>query len=122
MWDGSLTEYSFHSRLRRAGGVQEGVVQTHQPIHSGDANLFQSQLVSRCLLKFVTLHSSWRSWVDIRVNALGSAFVAALSAYLVYGRSINASNTGFSLNMAGRNTYMLLGAARLTSSQLDSVL
>ncbi|KZT67108.1 multidrug resistance-associated ABC transporter [Daedalea quercina L-15889] len=40
------------------------------------------------------------SWVDIRINALGAVYATALAAYLVYGKSITASNTGFSLNMA----------------------
>lgn len=42
------------------------------------------------------------SWVGIRMNALAALFTAALAAYLVYGRSNNASNVGFSLVMAGQ--------------------
>ncbi|EPS98690.1 hypothetical protein FOMPIDRAFT_1037403 [Fomitopsis schrenkii] len=57
-------------------------------------------------------------WVDIRVNALGSAFVAALSAYLVYGRSVTASNTGFSLNMAVGFSTMILWWVR-TFNELE---
>ncbi|KAF8610181.1 P-loop containing nucleoside triphosphate hydrolase protein [Ceratobasidium sp. AG-I] len=40
-------------------------------------------------------------WICIRMEALGGAFSAALAAYLLYARaSVDASNTGFSLNMA----------------------
>ncbi|KZT67088.1 P-loop containing nucleoside triphosphate hydrolase protein [Daedalea quercina L-15889] len=39
-------------------------------------------------------------WVEIRISAVGAVFSAALAAYLVYGKSITASNTGFSLTMA----------------------
>lgn len=44
------------------------------------------------------------SWVTIRINSLGAIFAAALAAYLVYGKAVTASNTGFSLNMAGQHT------------------
>ncbi|TFY68446.1 hypothetical protein EVJ58_g1015 [Rhodofomes roseus] len=47
-------------------------------------------------------------WVTIRITTLGSAFSAALAAYLVYGKSITASNTGFSLNMAVGFSSMIL--------------
>ena len=40
-------------------------------------------------------------WICIRMETLGGVFSAALAAYLVYVRtSVDASNTGFSLNMA----------------------
>ncbi|KAJ3549276.1 hypothetical protein NMY22_g935 [Coprinellus aureogranulatus] len=40
-------------------------------------------------------------WVCLRVDALTGLFAAALATYLVYFNSHGASNTGFSLNMAG---------------------
>ena len=40
-------------------------------------------------------------WICIRIDASGAIFSTGLAAYLVYGSSFNASNTGFSLNMAG---------------------
>ncbi|KAJ1309716.1 hypothetical protein OPQ81_006481 [Rhizoctonia solani] len=40
-------------------------------------------------------------WICIRMDALGGLFAAGLAAYLVYYRtSVDASDTGFSLNMA----------------------
>ncbi|CAE6479744.1 unnamed protein product [Rhizoctonia solani] len=40
-------------------------------------------------------------WICIRMDALGGLFAAGLASYLVYYRtSVNASDTGFSLNMA----------------------
>ncbi|KEP49369.1 ABC transporter [Rhizoctonia solani 123E] len=40
-------------------------------------------------------------WICIRMDAIGGLFAAGLAAYMVYYRtSIDASNTGFSLNMA----------------------
>lgn len=40
-------------------------------------------------------------WVAVRINNLGALLAAGLAAYIVYGptSSLNASNTGFSLNM-----------------------
>lgn len=40
-------------------------------------------------------------WICIRIDAAGAIFSTGLAAYLVYGSSFDASNTGFSLNMAG---------------------
>ncbi|KAF9483581.1 multidrug resistance-associated ABC transporter [Pholiota conissans] len=39
-------------------------------------------------------------WVALRIDFLGDLFKVGLAAYLVYGKSIGASNTGLSLNMA----------------------
>ena len=39
-------------------------------------------------------------WIGIRIDALGAIFTAALASYLLVHRSLNAANTGFSLNMA----------------------
>lgn len=39
-------------------------------------------------------------WVSIRIDVLGALFTSTLAAYLVYGSSTNAENTGFTLNMA----------------------
>ncbi|KZT65224.1 hypothetical protein DAEQUDRAFT_658251, partial [Daedalea quercina L-15889] len=40
-------------------------------------------------------------WICIRIDATGALFSTALAVYLVYGGPFSASNTGFSLNMAG---------------------
>ncbi|KAI0941922.1 hypothetical protein AcV7_002478 [Taiwanofungus camphoratus] len=39
-------------------------------------------------------------WVSVRIVALGGMFAAGLAAYLLYGRTSDASSVGFSLNMA----------------------
>jgi hypothetical protein len=39
-------------------------------------------------------------WVAIRSDLLGASFTAALAAYLIAKKTINAANTGFSLNMS----------------------
>lgn len=54
-------------------------------------------------------------WVCIRIDALGGLFAAGLATYLVYFKSPGASNTGFSLNMAGMSEWMGFGrTAELT--------
>lgn len=46
------------------------------------------------------------------MDLLGAMFTTALATYLVYGKSINAANTGFSLNMAVEFTMMILYLVR----------
>ncbi|KAG1747913.1 uncharacterized protein EDB91DRAFT_1245381 [Suillus paluster] len=53
-------------------------------------------------------------WVCIRIDAIGAAFSAGLAAYLVYGHGIQeASNIGFSLNMAVGFSSMILWWVRI---------
>lgn len=40
-------------------------------------------------------------WICIRIESLGGLFAASLAAYLIYGGRVEASDTGFSLTMAG---------------------
>ncbi|KAG8882444.1 hypothetical protein FRB97_008260 [Tulasnella sp. 331] len=51
-------------------------------------------------------------WVSIRIEALGAVFTAGLAAYLVYAQHMDASTTGFSLQMATSFTGMLLWVVR----------
>ncbi|KAF9481117.1 multidrug resistance-associated ABC transporter [Pholiota conissans] len=51
-------------------------------------------------------------WIDFRIDLLGVTFSVALAAYLVYGRHIGASNTGFSLNMSSEFCTMILLCVR----------
>ena len=39
-------------------------------------------------------------WLSVRIDLLGAIFIAALASYLIYGHSVGAGNTGFSLNQA----------------------
>ncbi|KAG6857594.1 hypothetical protein H0H87_010162 [Tephrocybe sp. NHM501043] len=41
-------------------------------------------------------------WICVRIDAIGGLFAASLAAYLVYFQNQQASNTGFSINMAGQ--------------------
>ncbi|TFY70118.1 hypothetical protein EVJ58_g61 [Rhodofomes roseus] len=52
-------------------------------------------------------------WICIRIDALGALFSTGLAAYLVYGGTFNASNTGFSLNMAVGFSGMILWWVRI---------
>ncbi|PCH35585.1 hypothetical protein WOLCODRAFT_107550 [Wolfiporia cocos MD-104 SS10] len=52
-------------------------------------------------------------WIGIRIEALAAVFCAALATYLVYGTSVSASNTGFSLNMAVSFSGMILWWVRI---------
>ncbi|KAG1908484.1 uncharacterized protein F5891DRAFT_993333 [Suillus fuscotomentosus] len=53
-------------------------------------------------------------WVCIRIDVIGGGFSAALAAYLVYGRGVHeASNIGFSLNMAVGFSSMILWWIRI---------
>jgi hypothetical protein len=58
------------------------------------------------------------SWVCVRIDLIGAMFSAGLAAYLVYGRGIQeASNIGFSLNMAGKfNSHDGMWACRSLTS------
>ncbi|KAG1749648.1 uncharacterized protein EDB91DRAFT_1334077 [Suillus paluster] len=53
-------------------------------------------------------------WVCVRIDAIGAAFSAGLAAYLVYGHGMQeASNIGFSLNMAVGFSSMILWWVRI---------
>ncbi|KAF8953252.1 multidrug resistance-associated ABC transporter [Flammula alnicola] len=57
---------------------------------------------------------SWNlnRWIGIRIDAIGAIFTAGLATYLIYGPSVGASNTGFSLNMAVEFTGAVLFMVR----------
>ncbi|KIK08096.1 hypothetical protein K443DRAFT_672979 [Laccaria amethystina LaAM-08-1] len=52
-------------------------------------------------------------WICVRMDLLGATFTTALATYLVYGKGLNAANTGFSLNMAVEFTTMILYLVRI---------
>ena len=45
------------------------------------------------------MSSNLNRWIGVRIEVLGATFTTALASYLVYGPSVGAGNTGFSLNM-----------------------
>lgn len=59
-------------------------------------------------------------WIGTRIDLLAGLFSAGLAAYLVYGRSTTASNTGFSLAMAGTLYCTLSAATKLKFLQWSS--
>ncbi|KAG5648264.1 hypothetical protein DXG03_006223 [Asterophora parasitica] len=48
-------------------------------------------------------------WICVRIDFFGALFAASLAAYLVYFQDLKASNTGFSLNMAGNSLERIQG-------------
>ncbi|KAF8188324.1 multidrug resistance-associated ABC transporter [Pholiota molesta] len=63
---------------------------------------FKSELYDRIDHYSRCARISWNlnRWVGFRIDILGAVFTTALAAYLVYGGTTNAANTGFSLNLA----------------------
>ncbi|KAF9243723.1 hypothetical protein BU15DRAFT_71850 [Melanogaster broomeanus] len=51
-------------------------------------------------------------WVSVRLELVGALFTTALATYLVYGRSRDASNVGFSLNMTVGFSSLILNWVR----------
>ncbi|KAI5991472.1 hypothetical protein EDD15DRAFT_2275310 [Pisolithus albus] len=59
-------------------------------------------------------------WVCVRIDLIGALFTGALAAYLVYGRTSEAGNVGFSLNMAiGFSSMILYWVRILNSAEVD---
>ncbi|KAJ6561237.1 hypothetical protein DFH09DRAFT_1160834 [Mycena vulgaris] len=58
-------------------------------------------------------YANLNRWVAVRVDILGSLFLAALVTYLVYVKQTTASETGFLINMTITFTYSLLMVVRL---------
>ncbi|KAF8649799.1 hypothetical protein AX16_005565 [Volvariella volvacea WC 439] len=52
-------------------------------------------------------------WISVRIDAIGGLFAAALAAWLVYFQGLQASTTGFSLNMAVGFSSMILWWVRV---------
>ncbi|KJA25244.1 hypothetical protein HYPSUDRAFT_37726 [Hypholoma sublateritium FD-334 SS-4] len=51
-------------------------------------------------------------WIGVRIDLLGGIFRAGLATYLIYGRPIGASNSGFALNMTTELCRTLLYVVR----------
>ena len=49
----------------------------------------------------------------MRIDVLGAVFTTSLASYLVYGPSVGAGNTGFSLNMVIEFCAMILWWVRV---------
>lgn len=64
-----------------------------------------------CLSQCVTHEVS--RWISVRADILGAIFSTGLATYFIYGRTIDASDAGFSLNMAGWELVNWLTVAHL---------
>jgi hypothetical protein len=78
----------------RAYGAQEAFI---------DESMNRINRYTRASRSFYNLNR----WVCIRIDAMGGLFASGLAAYLLYYRTHGASNTGFSLNMAGEHHLSL---------------
>jgi hypothetical protein len=88
----SIVLYIYHTKasavsVRAYGAEKDFIEESHRRIDRH----------TRAARTFFNLNR----WITIRVDAIGGIFTASLAAYLVYFQSQTASNTGFSLNMAG---------------------
>lgn len=52
-------------------------------------------------------------WVGVRIDSLGALYTVALAVFLVYGPSVGAANTGFTLAMAVEFTSVILIFVRI---------
>ncbi|KAF8876196.1 P-loop containing nucleoside triphosphate hydrolase protein [Gymnopilus junonius] len=70
----------------------------------GAQNAFKEESLRRIDYYSRAARTSWdlNRWIALRMDVLGTLFTASLAAYLVYGTSVSAANTGFSLTMALR--------------------
>ncbi|KIJ62235.1 hypothetical protein HYDPIDRAFT_176581 [Hydnomerulius pinastri MD-312] len=84
----------------------------------GAQKAFQEESLDRIdrYTKSARMFYNVNRWVCIRVDLVGSVFTTALAAYLVYGRTRDASNVGFSLNMAVGFSSMILYLVRIMNN------
>ena len=59
-------------------------------------------------LRIARMSYNLNRWIGMRIDLLGATFTAALASYLIYGPSVGAGNTGFSLNMVVEFSAMIL--------------
>ncbi|TCD68817.1 hypothetical protein EIP91_009684 [Steccherinum ochraceum] len=57
--------------------------------------------------------SNLNRWVSIRIEFLGGMFSAGIAAWLLYGTGVDASNTGFAMNMAAGFSNLILSWIRV---------
>ncbi|KAL0950645.1 hypothetical protein HGRIS_007433 [Hohenbuehelia grisea] len=81
----------------------------------GAQNDFKTELRSRIdkYTRAARTNYNLNRWVCVRIDLLGCLFTSGLAAYLVYGRTQTAANTGFSLNMAVGFSSMILWWVRV---------
>lgn len=88
----------------------------------GAQDAFRRQSLERidCYSRSARTFYNLNRWVCIRIDLIGALFTGALAAYLVYGRTSEAGNVGFSLNMAiGFSSMILYWVRILNSAEVD---
>lgn len=89
-----LTNANVFAASLRAYGAQEAFI---------EESMNRINRYTRAARTFYNLNR----WVCIRIDAMGGLFSSGLAAYLLYYRSHGAANTGFSLNMAGKERFFV---------------
>ncbi|KAI6136946.1 hypothetical protein F5141DRAFT_1077700 [Pisolithus sp. B1] len=88
----------------------------------GAQDAFRRQSLERidCYSRSARTFFNLNRWVCIRIDLVGALFTGALAAYLVYGRTSEAGNVGFSLNMAiGFSSMILYWVRILNNAEVD---
>lgn len=88
----------------------------------GAQDAFRLQSLDRidCYSRSARMFYNLNRWVCIRIDFIGGLFTSALAAYLVYGRTSEAGNVGFSLNMAvGFSSMILFWVRILNNAEVD---
>ena len=91
---------------------------THIPVSIRAYNAqdaFKAESLKRIdhYIRIARMSYNLNRWINVRIDVVGAVFTAALATYLVYGRPVGASNTGFSLNMAVEFCTMILWWVRI---------
>jgi ABC-type multidrug transport system fused ATPase/permease subunit len=75
---------------------------------------FKTESLSRVnhYIRVARMSYNLNRWIGVRIDVLGAVFTTSLASYLVYGRSVGAGNTGFSLNMILEFCTMILWGVR----------
>ncbi|KAF9553875.1 multidrug resistance-associated ABC transporter [Agrocybe pediades] len=81
----------------------------------GAQDTFRQESLSRIdhYTRVARMSYNLNRWIGVRMDFLGAAFTSGLAMYLIYGPSIGASNTGFSLAMASDVAHFILIIVRL---------
>ncbi|KAI0633973.1 P-loop containing nucleoside triphosphate hydrolase protein [Trametes polyzona] len=84
----------------------------------GAQEVFRKELFSRIdkYSKVAVMNENFNRWISARMDFIGTVFASSLAVYLVYVSHLNASDTGFSLNMAAGFSAMIFTVIRMFNS------
>ncbi|KAH9480681.1 ATP-binding cassette transporter abc4 [Psilocybe cubensis] len=76
----------------------------------GAEGLFKDESINRInhYVRVGRASVSLNKWIGVRIDLLGELFTASLAAYLLYGHSIGAANTGVALSLAAELCALIL--------------